>query len=127
MILKFTPALIWACIIALLCLLPQSAFYNPRFLQKLPADKIVHFGMFFLLSLLAWRGIQNKLLRVFNWCVLSLFLILITYGGLTELAQNWFTKTRHTEFLDFLADCVGIFIGFFFYFIIFKRKISAQA
>ena len=125
MILKFIPALIWACIIALLCLLPQSAFYNPRFLQKIPADKIVHFGMFFILSFFAWRGIQNKLLGAFNLCVLSLFLILIAYGGLTELSQNWFTKTRHTEFLDFITDCAGIIFGFFFYLIIFKRKISA--
>jgi VanZ family protein len=126
MILKLIPAFIWACIIALLCLLPQSAFYNPSFLQKLPADKIVHFGMFFILSFLSWRGLNRKLPFVFNLRFIYLLLILIAYGGLTELSQDWLTSTRHTEFLDFLSDVVGIIIGFFSYLVVYKRKTSTN-
>jgi VanZ family protein len=126
MILKLIPALTWACIIALLCLLPQTAFYNPGFLQKLPADKIIHFGMFFILSFLVWYGIQNKLPGFFNRRFLIILLILFSYGGITELAQDWLTKTRHTEFLDFLSDIAGVTLGFFFYFIILKRKTSGD-
>ena len=122
MILKFIPAFAWACIVAILCLLPQSVFYEPGFLQNLPADKIVHFVMFFILSFLAWRGVQIKKFVPLNIWFLFVFLMLIAYGGLTELAQDWLTKTRHTEFFDFLADFVGVLFGLFFYLIIAKRK-----
>jgi VanZ family protein len=106
-------------------LLPSSAFYNPGFLHKIPADKIVHFGMFFILSFLAWRGLQIKL-PVFTYRFFLILLILIAYGGATELAQDWLTKTRHSEIWDFLTDIVGILFGLFSYLILLKRKIFNQ-
>ena len=117
---RFIPAFAWACLIAVLCLLPQSAFYSPEFLHKLPLDKTVHFGMFFILSVLTWRGMQPKL-PVFKYPFFILLAVLIAYGGLTELAQGWFTKTRHTEMLDFLADIVGLVFGFLFYLLVLRR------
>ena len=129
MILKFIPAIIWAFIIAVLCLLPQSAFYNPEFLHKLPLDKIAHFTMFFILSILVWLGMKitnYKAVKIPKYSILLVILILLLYGGITELAQNILTKTRHTEFLDFLADCAGILAGLFFYLLIKRRKISNQ-
>jgi len=118
LILKFIPAFAWACIVAVLCLLPQSAFYEPGFLRNLPADKIAHFGMFFILSFLVWRGMQIKNFLPLNYRFLFVFLMLIAYGGLTELAQDWLTKTRHSELLDFLTDIVGALFGLFFYLIV---------
>ena len=43
------------------------------------------------------------------------------YGGFTELAQGWLTKTRHTDLMDFLTDIVGVIFGFLFYLMV-KRK-----
>jgi hypothetical protein len=48
------------------------------------------------------------------------------YGGLTELAQDWLTKTRHTEFMDFLTDIVGILSGFVFYLLVSRKKMSRK-
>jgi VanZ family protein len=112
--------------VAVLCLLPQSVFYNPGFFQKLPLDKIAHFGMFFILSFLVWRGMQSKQPGKINILILFVFLVLITYGGITELAQDWLTSTRHSEILDFLTDIVGVLFGFFFYLIMIKRKVSTE-
>jgi VanZ family protein len=126
LILKFIPAFAWACIVAALCLLPQNVFYEPGFLRNLPADKIVHFGMFFILSFLVWRGMPGKLLGFFNYRFLLVLIILIAYGGMTELAQDWLTKTRHSEIMDFLTDIVGILFGLCSYLLLAKRKISAE-
>jgi VanZ family protein len=123
---KFIPAFTWACIVALLCLLPQSTFYSPVFLQKLPLDKFVHFGMFFILSFLVWRGVQSKFFIKPNIQIVYIFLVLVAYGGITELAQDLLTSTRHSEFLDFLADTAGVVLGFFLYLMIIKRKISVN-
>jgi VanZ family protein len=123
---KLIPAFAWASLVAVLCLLPQTAFYNPGFLQKLPVDKVVHFGMFFILSFLVWRGMRTKVTGFFNYHFLLILLILIAYGGITELAQDWLTKTRHSEILDFLADIAGIIFGLFSYLITVKRKISPE-
>ena len=123
--LKFIPAILWAAVIALLCLLPQSAFYSPSFLHKLPADKIVHFGMFFILAFLAFRplALRSQLgFRKTDYRLLLLILLLVFYGGFTELAQGWFTKTRHTELSDFIADCVGILAGFVACMLFYRKK-----
>ena len=123
---KFIPVFVWACIVAVLCLLPQSVFYEPGFLRNLPADKIAHFGMFFILSFLVWRGMQIKKFVPLNYRLLFVFLLLIAYAALTELAQDWLTNTRHSEFLDFLTDFVGLLFGLFFYLIIANRKTANQ-
>jgi len=125
LILKFIPAFTWACFVAVLCLIPQSCFYNPGFLHKLPLDKVVHIGMFFILSVLSWRGIQIKF-PLFNFQFFILISILTVYGGLTEFAQGWFTKTRHTDLIDFLADVVGILFGFIFYLLVIRKKMSRK-
>ncbi len=125
LMLKFIPAFAWACLVAVLCLIPQSCFYTPGFLHTLPLDKVVHFGMFFILSILSLRGIQIKL-PLFNFWFFMLISILIMYGGLTELAQGWFTKTRHTDLIDFLTDVVGILFGFLFYLLVMRKKLSRK-
>jgi hypothetical protein len=61
-----------------------------------------------------------------NYQFFILISILIMYGGLTELAQDWLTKTRHTEFMDFLTDIVGILFGFLFYLLVSRKKMSRK-
>ena len=123
---KFIPAIVWAVMVAVLCLLPQSAIYNPGFLHKLPADKLVHTGMFFILCFLSCRGLEFRMpFRFTQYAtrILTLFILLAAYGALTELAQGWFTKTRHTELLDFVADCTGIALGFLAYLLLHRKKL----
>jgi hypothetical protein len=80
--------------------------------------------MFFILSLLTWKGAQLRMPFLSSQFYI-LALILIAYGGLTELAQGWFTKTRHTEMLDFLTDIAGVILGFLLYQLV-KRKTSSS-
>jgi len=62
-------------------------------------DKLAHFLIFAVLSGLLWKGFKLKLV--------SAFLFLSCYGAAIELAQHYFTR-RNGDWLDFLADIVGI-------------------
>lgn len=54
---------------------------------------------------LTWLG-----LHAFPQRLKSLLLGLLAYGALIEVMQS-FTPTRFAEWLDLLADCVGILLG----------------
>lgn len=77
-------------------------------------DKWAHFVMYAALALCIWieYGIRNKgeafqMKRLALWgCIMPIIM-----GGLIELAQAYLTSCRSGEWLDFLADTVGVLIG----------------
>ena len=70
------------------------------------SDKTLHFFAFAVLSLLL-----NLSYRMVWWKSIA---YLIFYACLIELSQ-YFTPSRCAEFLDVLADTIGIAIGLLFY------------
>ena len=79
-------------------LIPQDALTTTSALS----DKIVHTGAFLILSTLGLWGYPSHRVTV----VVSL----VALGGAIEIAQS-FTTTRSHEWLDFLADCLGVLLG----------------
>ena len=65
-------------------------------------DKSNHLLAF---SVMAWLGLQAFPRRV-GWLLASL----LAYGALIEILQS-FTPTRSAEWLDLLADALGIALG----------------
>ncbi|WP_159083954.1 VanZ family protein [Saccharobesus litoralis] len=67
-------------------------------------DKIAHFGIFFILTFLAYRALKDYFLIA---CA-----AIVAYGGLIEIAQS-FVPHRSGSWLDFAADVMGVivFIG----------------
>ena len=45
---------------------------------------------------------------------------LCLYGALIELMQTYFTSTRHGDWLDWLADTIGIIVGLCLFLIVRK-------
>jgi len=81
-------------------------------------DKAQHALAFFALSVLGFCAYQHRWVRV--------LIGLLAYGALIEVLQ-WLTGWRHGEFLDWLADGVGIsiaLIAYFFYHQLFNKKQS---
>jgi VanZ family protein len=75
------------------------------------ADKILHLGIFFVLGFLfhfAFPKIKT----------LSYFLLLLFYGFLTEYLQFAMQLGRSAEFLDIVADAIGISFAY----LIFQNK-----
>ena len=88
--------------IFVLAMLPN----NPSSIAFPNADKIVHVLAFAGLSFIGGSAYPARML------VLALFLVLL--GATIEVAQG-FTPDRSPELFDFLADVVGIALGFITY------------
>jgi VanZ family protein len=76
-------------------------------LPKLPevpgTDKTHHLVAYFFLSLPAGLKKPN------NWA-LYMFLFIL-FGGVIEIIQPY--VNRYSELLDFFANAIGVFVGFF--------------
>jgi len=76
------------------------------------ADKLVHclfyFGFTFLMAL-AYKGSFARALG--RKAQIMVALIAITYSGVIELLQGFFTVYRSAELADFVANSVGVIFG----------------
>lgn len=75
-------------------------------------DKWVHFVMYGGLCLVIWWEYLH-LHQHINWLRMTIGAIVlpVALGGLLELAQAYLTTCRSGEWLDFVADVVGVLLG----------------
>jgi VanZ family protein len=98
---------IWSFVIAYLCFAPSDEFKRvhitiPHF------DKVVHFGMFFILGLLI-SAISHKRNNLFNSKILPVFAVI--YGGVIEIIQYNYIQSRSGDWIDWLFDIMGLLIA----------------
>jgi VanZ family protein len=78
------------------------------------SDKLQHFGVYAVLAYLAYRGWvppkNNPRSGLARWLIL---LFLAVFAAADEYHQRWIPG-RFVEWGDFLADTVGVMVGFFF-------------
>ena len=103
-------ALIIIVVIALLSLLPIP---DMKMGVEVPlADKWTHMVMYGVLTLIIWFEYRRSHSQ---WnaqkLVLYAFLAPIAFGGLMELAQLYLTTCRSGEWLDFVANTIGVCLG----------------
>ncbi len=93
-------------IAAVLALLVQFwALYVPKapgIQTGLPLDKVVHFGLF---ALVTWLGVRAGVPA--KWVVL----LMVVQAAASELTQSFFLAQRGGEWWDFAADLAGIAVG----------------
>lgn len=109
--------ILWAIIILILCGAPSSEFPSVGFLNIPHLDKIVHFGLYLVFTLLILSETNTK--RMFGGLerktiIISLF-IAIAYGLLIELMQLLVFESRGAEFWDFMANAIGAIIAVLLY------------
>lgn len=77
-------------------------------------DKFTHFAAYFILSVMLNFSLmfQNKLLKLKNNPALWTIIIGFTYGAFDEIHQ-YFIPGRFCEFLDWIANAVGVLFGVF--------------
>lgn len=101
--------IIWALIIFIFCAMPQKDIPDPH-LNIPHLDKVVHFGMFFIMSLLLSFLLESqtdlRLKTIYTMAVSAAFL----YGGLIEILQYHFFN-RSGDVWDLLADIAGGIAG----------------
>lgn len=94
--------LLWILVIFALCAMPPQDVPEPGI--EIPhLDKVVHFGMFFIMSLLiCYRFERPSLKSIYGIAIGFSFL----YGGLIEILQHYFFN-RGGDVWDLLADVAG--------------------
>jgi VanZ family protein len=110
----YGPAILWALFILIICTVPFGSVGNsPLFFPGF--DKLVHCGLFFVLSILYCAGSIRK------WNTRSIrieiamknTIVLISYGALIEYLQMRFFTWRSGDWNDLLADAIGGCMGIF--------------
>ncbi len=115
--LYFRPIL-WLAWITFLCLVPTEDIPGAGLINIPGFDKLVHFGMYFVLAVLLYRPFILQHLPPLP----LILLVTVIVGGLIELLQLYLTSYRSASLYDFLADLAGAASGWWAYWLMIKGK-----
>jgi len=110
-ILIFWKPFVWLALICYGLFLPAQNLPAKQLLSIPHFDKIVHFSLFFGLSLLLFNPFKK--IKT-NYLVLAP-VTAVLLGALLELVQHSISSTRSSNIYDFLANSAGIVISIIFY------------
>ena len=97
---------------------PPSTFDFAESIPKIPhGDKIIHFGMFFVLTAALIYELKKRNRKNYRTGKFLFVCILlpIALGGIIEIIQEAFFKPRSADWFDWLADIAGVLMAYFIY------------
>ncbi|MBQ8969528.1 MAG: VanZ family protein [Bacteroidaceae bacterium] len=100
-------------IVAVVIILSMAPFPEVPQLEDISfADKWTHMIMYFGVSIVIWWEYlhQHQTIR-WGQLIWGAMVAPAAMGGLLELAQAYLTTCRSGEWLDFVANCVGVLLG----------------
>jgi len=107
---RYPCTLLLATVIVILSLIPIPDMKMP--VQVPLADKWTHMVMYGVLTLVIWFDYKRSHSHGNAWrLLLFAFLAPIVMGGMLELMQANLTTCRSGEWLDFVANSIGVGIG----------------
>ncbi len=115
----FIKPIIWLLLICYGLFLPAKDLPVKPLLEIPHFDKIVHFGLFFVFSLLLFRPFKKLGKRHMFWAPFSAIIL----SGFLESIQHTISGTRSSNIYDFIANVSGILTSVlvFHYFISGKK------
>lgn len=114
--LLFWKPILWLVVITTLCLMPPQDLPVQEFYTIPHFDKVVHFGMYFVLAILLVFPFQSVRLPV-GW---SLLLATLLIGGAIEILQFLVTSERSASWGDLAADMAGAMAGWPAFFLLLR-------
>lgn len=126
--LHFLPSVIWFIIICGLYSMHQSNFPSNDFWDLISLDKMIHLFLFAYwthLLLVAfhkqtrWTGLRDKAFTI-------ALAISLSIGVLFELIQGTIFASRHTEFLDLIANSTGSLIGMALFKLVYGDSVARE-
>lgn len=111
---KFIPGLAWFFIVGMLTLMPGKEVPEVRWLNIPQLDKLVHIAMFggltlfFCLPYLKSNLTSKQKTTIF----IRISLSMVIWGLIIEVIQEFFVAGRGFEWLDLVADSLGVLIAF---------------
>jgi VanZ family protein len=119
----FSLAIGWTILIAVLCLVK---FSNLPSFGVSGADKYVHFTFHFVFTILwgfySWAKLNDITISKIGRVVILSF----CYGILIEIFQEIYTKTRHADIFDVLANGTGALVALVFFVLIKRQKLQTN-
>ena len=107
---RYPITLLLAVGIVLLSLLPIPDLKMP--VQVPLIDKWTHMVMYGVLTLVIWLDYKRSHQQYNAWRLLIFaFFAPIAMGGILELMQTYLTTCRSGEWLDFVANTIGVCLG----------------
>lgn len=105
--------LIWLCLISYLSNTKSDGIPKISFLNFKNADKLVHAVFYFnLVFLMIWGLRKQYKYLYFQYRAYFISIIFaIFWGGFMEIAQLTVFTYRNADWVDFLANSVGAFLG----------------
>lgn len=123
MIRFFIAPIFWAGIILLLSSIPAKDLPELTFWDLIKSDKLGHIIMYGVLAFQLMRSLvrQYSSWRMrYNATTIAL-IISVMYGGLIEVYQHYLIADRFGDWIDFLANIIGTFLGVVAFRFIFKE------
>jgi VanZ family protein len=108
----FVPAILWLIFSTVLLLLPSSDLPKSRWFDFPYFDKLVHLGMFLLLTALFCYpfSIHSSKEERTPWYY-KIAILVVLYGILIEVVQKFLVKERSFDLVDIIFDGVGSLLG----------------
>lgn len=100
-------SVVWAVLIFVFCTMPSNRLPSVRIPHL---DKVVHFGFFFVQSVLLSLLFNFETKRSYFQIIGLSTILAFVYGGMIEIMQGAFFN-RSADVYDLIADMVGGFIG----------------
>ena len=124
---SFIPGIAWFFVVLILICLPADDIPDPpgwfEWMKLIRIDKLVHSGIFALLSFLfIWPIAKSGITAKEKWnYILRISLAVCIWGLTTELIQKFFIPTRQFDLVDWAADSIGALIA-----LLFSRKFFSK-
>ncbi len=120
------PPLIWAAIILFLSLTPSNQMPEVNIWAFKSFDKAAHLFFYALLALqfiIAFKK-QNSIYTLKYSAVLSAFMLSFIYGVITEVLQYYMFAGRSADYLDIIANTLGVCFGCISFYLIYNQPIK---
>jgi len=102
----YTLSLLGFAVILTLCWLPASTVQEPKWFHIPNADKVIHFGLFFVWAFCLRHDLHQQIVKAYRLLLLVVLLGLFT-ALLTEFLQP-IVSNRTRDWIDGIADVTGI-------------------
>ncbi len=104
------PSFIWMVIIFFLLTISTDELNNHVDIDFFGVDKVIHFGLFFVLAFLYTIFLSNRNREFKNSIYWTMVFLISAYGLGMEFYQKYFT-TRSFSLFDALFDSLGAIVG----------------
>ncbi|MCH2198312.1 MAG: VanZ family protein [Flavobacteriales bacterium] len=117
-------SILWAMVIASVYFLPGKDLPIVSFWDLLQFDKVGHFLVFFVFTLILKTGLkrQVRFATIQQRSTLSALAFAIPYGGILEYLQGAVSPDRNSDLMDFVANVAGCLVGIVIFQLIYGRE-----